>query len=42
VRIRLVAIHAFLERQWSLEVAAGMALHTLHSGVLSQQGIFCF
>jgi hypothetical protein len=32
-----VAIHAFGECQWFLEISASMALHAAHAGVFSKQ-----
>lgn len=39
VRVRLVTIHAFLESQRFLEIAARVALGTLHAGMLPEQWI---
>ena len=42
VRIGLVAVHALLENQRLLEVSAGVALHTIHAGVLAPERKLCF
>ena len=39
MRIRLVAIHALRENQWFLEIAAAVALDTVHARMFSQQRI---
>jgi len=41
VRIRLVAIHTLPEDERFLEIPSFVTLHTLHRGVLAEQGEFC-